>query len=120
MTGGGRHLRLARAIDIEATARGARRPEWGPWDIDRAECVLWTTAPGYRYEVDLEGCTTSARVLDWICQVAGKQWPDRDRVIAGLVTALADVLDPQGSLCPSGRPAQLSRTAIRRLAERTW
>jgi hypothetical protein len=111
-----RRLILTRASDIGAEGRGARRTEWGPWDIDRTACVLWTTAPGYRYEVDLEECTTSARTMDWIFQVAGKQWQDRDRIIAGLVTALGDVLNPQAHLCPSGQPRQLSRAAIRKLA----
>ena len=116
---GTRRLRLTRASDIEAAARGTRRPEWGPWDIDRDACVLWTAAPGRRYEIDLEDCTTSARVLDWICQVAGKQWQDRDRVIAGLITALDDVLNPQAHLCPSGRSRNLSTIAIRALARNT-
>lgn len=113
MTG---RLMLTRASDIDTAAPGTRRPEWGPWEIDRVARVLWTTEPGYRYEVDLEDCTTSTRVTDWICQVADKQWQDRDRIIAGLVTALVDILDPQERLCPFGQPRQLSRAAIRKLA----
>lgn len=114
-TGTTRRLVLTRASDIKPAARGTRRLEWGPWDIDRVACVLWTTAPGYRYEISLEGCTSSAGVLDAICQVAGKQWDDRDRLIAGLVTALDDVLSPQARLCPWGRSRRLSRPAIRAL-----
>lgn len=110
-------LRLTRASDIQPEARGERRPEWGPWDIDRGIYVLWTVAPGYRYEVDLELCTSSAQVLDWICQVARKEWSGRDRVIAGLVTALDDVLNPQARLCSCGRSKRLSRPAIRSLVK---
>jgi len=36
------------------------------------------------YEVDLEQCLDGAQVLDWILQVAGKQWAD-DATVAGLV-----------------------------------
>lgn len=108
-----RRLSVTRASDIKPASGITQRPEWGPWDIDRGTCVLWTTAPGYRYEVSLDDCTNSARVLDWICQVADKEWQDRDRIIAGLVIALADVLEPQSRLCPSGQSRQLSRAVIR-------
>lgn len=115
MTPAARPLVLTPASEIPPEGRGKPRHEWGPWHIDRDVYVLWTDAPGYRYEVDLELCTTSAQVLDWICQVAGKQWDDRGHIIAGLITALDDVLSPQARLCPGGRPKQLSRTAIRKL-----
>jgi hypothetical protein len=94
-------------------------PGWGPWHIDRGAYVLWTMAGGYRYEVDLEDCTTSAAVLDWIFQIAGKEWGDgpaeRNAVIAGLVNALDDILRPQVNLCTGGQSKRLSRTAVRRL-----
>jgi hypothetical protein len=116
-TTGGRRLVLTRLSDIEPEARGERRAEWGPWHIDRDVLVLWTGAGGHRYEVDLEDCTTSAKVLDWICQVTGKQWGDaRQAVVSGLVTALDDVLNPQAHHCSSGQSKQLSQAAIRRLA----
>jgi hypothetical protein len=112
-------LVLTPLSDIKIAGQGNARPEWGPWHIDRESCVLWTDAPGYRYEIDLKDCTTSARVLDGICQIAGKQWKDRNCVIAGLVTALDDVLNPQAHLCSFGRPGQLSSTAIRALVGKT-
>ena len=31
-------------------------------------------AAPFCHEVDLDSCTTSAAVLNWIMQVAGKQW----------------------------------------------
>jgi hypothetical protein len=53
------------------------------------------------YEVDLERCTTSAQMLDWIMQVAMKRWAT-DRVLASLVHALDAVLKPQARLCGLG------------------
>lgn len=92
---------------------------WGPWHLDARTVVLWTDAGGYRYEVDLESCTTSAEVLDRICQIADKEWAatetGRALIISGLVTALADVLSPQAHLCSSGRGKRLTRAAIRNL-----
>jgi hypothetical protein len=101
-----------------------RRPEWGPWNLDQESFVLWTAAGGYRYEVDLEECTTSARVLDRIIQLAGKEWARgdpaaRNALIAGLVTALDDVLRPQATLCSFGQSRRLSGPAIRKLVTQT-
>ena len=110
-----RSLVLTPASEIPIEGRGKRRPEWGPWHLDSDVYVLWTRTPGYRYEVDLERCTTSAQVLDWICQVARKEWPGRDHIIAGLITALDDVLTPQAHLCSSGQSKRLSKSAIREL-----
>jgi hypothetical protein len=84
----------------------------GPWRLDPAARVLYPVEP-YRYEIDLDTCTSSAEVLDWISQVAGKTWAD-DTTVAGLIRALDDVLVPQAHLCSSGRAKRLSR---RRIAE---
>lgn len=99
-----------------------RQREWGPWqlDPDTAELVHTDPIPGtaHTYAVDLDGCRTPAQVLDWITQVAAKTWAD-DATTAGLVRALDDLLNMQGSLCPSGRTKTLTRTQLRtRIA--TW
>jgi hypothetical protein len=75
---------------------------WGPWCLDPTRLVL-ECYEGRRwvYEVDLEQCTTSAQVLDWIAQVAMKTWAT-DAVIAGLIRALDAVLDLQSNLCGMG------------------
>jgi hypothetical protein len=88
--------------------------EWGPWRLDTRTWVLYPIRP-YRYEVDLEECLTSAQVLDRIMQVAQKSWAD-DATIAGLARALADVLRPQGNLCPFGSSKRISRAKARELA----
>src|SRR5688572_29071962 len=85
-------------------------PKWGPWRLDPEARVLYPDEP-CQYEIDLDTCTTSAEVLDWICQVIGKSWAD-DATVAGLVRALDDVLTPQAHLCSSGRSKRLSRRSI--------
>jgi hypothetical protein len=62
------------------------RDEWGDWKLDRERLVrdLHATKKNgrtfHRYEVDLERCTSSAQILDWICQAAEKAWADQDTV----------------------------------------
>lgn len=82
---------------------------WGPWRLEPSVAVLFMTFDDRFdfYEVDLERCLSSAQVLDWICQVAGKSWAT-PYVVAGLVRALDDVLEPQASLCSWGRSRRLS------------
>lgn len=95
---------------------------WGPWHLDSAACLLWTEAGGYRYEIDLLDCTTSAQVLDWIIQVHGKNWgdteTDRHAITGGLVAALDELLCPQATLCSFGEPGHLTQDDIRALATR--
>jgi hypothetical protein len=87
--------------------------KWGEWELDRARLVLMHTA-GYGYEVDLEDCTTSAQVLDWIMQIAGKNWGTR-KCVGGLVEALNDLLRPQANLCSFGADKTLTRERIAEL-----
>jgi len=88
------------------------RHAWGPWNLDPSTAVLWTAAGGYRYEVDLERCRTSAEVLDWILQIAKKTWGEPPPVVAGLVRALDDVLEGQAPFCSFGASKRLPRAAI--------
>jgi hypothetical protein len=53
------------------------------------------------YEVDLDTCTSAAEILDWIAQIAGKNWAD-DACLGGFVRAIDDILNLQCTLC-SGR-----------------
>lgn len=58
---------------------------------------------GWIYDIDLEQCTTSAEVLDWIMQIYNKNWCTPD-----LISEVIDVLNKaipggiQGSICPLG------------------
>ena len=98
--------------DFLAEPDGKR--DWGVWRLDPTEPVIFPTWP-YRYEIDLETCTSSANVLDWIAQIAGKGWSDdgNDRdILGGLVVALDDILDLQGNLCGSGVSHRLAKASI--------
>lgn len=112
--GSERGIRLVSASELAHGATVGSR-SWGPWRLDRRTRVLYPVEP-YRYEVDLDRCRTSAEVLDWICQVAGKGWAD-DATLAGLVRALDDVLYPQANLCSSGQSKTLTKTGIRACVE---
>jgi hypothetical protein len=97
------------------------RLDWGPWRLDLDARELYTDPDshvGYAYPVDLDRCTTSAEVLDWVCQIADKGWgtPQQNAAtVAGLVQALVDVLHPQANLCSWGRSKRLTLVAVRRL-----
>jgi hypothetical protein len=83
-------------------------PQWGSWRLKSYSLAH------DRYWVDLERCLSSAQVLDWIAQVAGKSWAT-DEVLAGLVRALNDVLYLQGHLCGWGVDHELSKAQVRKL-----
>lgn len=54
------------------------------------------------YEIDLERCTTSAMLLDYLFQIAGKCWGD-DAVIQKILECIEDIcwehLDDMGYYC---------------------
>lgn len=101
-------------IDLEDCLSDVKRRHergWGGWTLDVASQTLRLDD---RYEVYLGECDTSAEVLDWICQVAKKRWAT-DRILAGLVRALDDVLEPQANLCSWGRSSRLGSRQIKTL-----
>ena len=72
------------------------------------------------YEVDLERCTTSAEMLDWICQVAEKTWATPDTV-GNLAMALNELLRPQATVCAlgvEGDPIEDVRKAIEKALDK--
>ena len=76
-------------------------PAW-KFDPDRLVLDLYDGEGRWIYEVDFERCSTSAEVLDWIFQVAGKTWCT-DKILGGLIHMLDKILHPQATLCGSGR-----------------
>lgn len=88
-------------------------PDWAMWKLDPDDLYLETED----YSVNLRECTTSARVLDWIFQVAGKEWAS-DTALAGFVRALGDILDPQRNLCPFGDDNTITVERIAALVKR--
>src|SRR5690606_12279282 len=89
----------------------ARR--WGPWRLSEGGRVLECDCddPLRHYWVELESCDSSAQVLDWMCQIAGRYDGD-DVAIAGLVRAFNDLLDPQAHLCSMGKDHKLSQKKL--------
>ena len=56
---------------------------------------------GIVYQIDLEQCHTTGKVLDFIIQVGKKTWATPE-ILAGLVMQLEAYLDLQGNFCGSG------------------
>ena len=85
-----------------AGSRTPRACEETSWTFETETAALTLYIEGrWTYEVDLERCRTSAQVLDWIMQVASKQW-STDAIVASLVRAINDLLAPQATLCSFG------------------
>ncbi|HEY3451909.1 MAG TPA: hypothetical protein VGK67_36460 [Myxococcales bacterium] len=89
---------------------------WGSWSFKPETLVLACEAAEAKgYEVDLERCTTSAEMLDWLCQVAEKDWATPDTV-GNLVLAFNDLLRPNATVCSmgvEGEPIEDVRKAIK-------
>ncbi len=83
-----------RAVPVAATPGS-------PWRFNPRDLTLSYELPHERYYVKLKECDTSAGMLDWIMQVAGKYWAT-DEVVASLVRDLNRLLNPQGNLCSCG------------------
>jgi hypothetical protein len=91
---------LIRDGDARRAAVLAGRVSWGPWRYEPRIRTLTTTQP-YPYEIDLDTCTDSAHVLDWIAQVAGKNW--KAEIVGDLAIALNELLRLQATMCGAGR-----------------
>jgi hypothetical protein len=111
---------------VEAERRARRRffddgtiadTRWNGWRLDAAHQQLTLTSDDghVTYWIDLMVCDQSAAVLDWVAQVACKNWPQFDmaRVVAGLVYAFDDVFGLQSHLCGWGVSQMLSGRQIR-------
>jgi hypothetical protein len=86
----------------ELVALAEKRPlrtRWGDWKYIARNRTL--ELPGFYY-VDLDRCRSSAEILDWIFQIQQKNWAT-SVVLANLLHALHDLLNPQGNYCGAGR-----------------
>lgn len=45
------------------------------------------------YEIDLERCTNSKELLEWILHIHGKNWGSSNSIIAAILTTLDDACD---------------------------
>jgi hypothetical protein len=66
--------------------------DWGDWeliaDVHGTHLVLYDSI------IDLEGCTSTARIVEWIQHFAEKSFPLQQ--LGGLVQALNDILHLKG------------------------
>lgn len=81
------------------------------WRLDKERLTLDLYVDGrYRYEVDLERCTTPAEMLDWIFQLQSKGEWLTDEMKADLLYALDYACNEiigrfvQGAFCSFGVP----------------
>lgn len=99
---------------------------WGSWRLSGHHLIHdndpdTVTAPPLTLGYDLLDCTSSAEVLDMISHFAHKSWAT-DEILAGLVRAVDDILQPQHHLCPSGQDRRITPSDIQRMitAARAW
>lgn len=74
--------------------------------------IVCHVQPGCDYEIDLEELTESAKVLDFIFQIAGKKWGTVEMIkdlISAFETASRTVfkMDAQGAMCPFGKSMRM-------------
>jgi hypothetical protein len=105
---------FVRASDVVIRPRSS---DWGGWRREGLELVYPAYCGGGVYPIDLERFTSSAEMLDIIMQVGKKDWAT-DACLAGLVRALNDLLQPQGTLCSCGADKTLTTAQIRKLVKR--
>ena len=87
-----------------------KKKSWNKWHLTKGLELHYPAYSGGSYPIDIERFTSSAAVLDMIMQVAKKAWATD----AGLVRALDDLLQPQGTLCSGGTDKRLTSAQIRR------
>ena len=81
------------------------RRQWGRWTFrpENWTLELRDNAGGFKlYEVDLENCTDSARILDWFTQV-GEMSDITPENFFNLFLAMNDLIRLQANLCGFGR-----------------
>lgn len=83
----------------EQRRRLMANPKWGSWYLDRGTFELVNKKRGY--PIDLDDCTDSAQILDWIYQVFQKGWSKGE--MEDLLRAFRDILNPQKNFCSLGK-----------------
>ena len=74
---------------------------WGGWRLDASSLTLALQTGRHHYEIDLEGITDSAQMLDWIFQLRMKAWVTND-ILGDLISAFQDLFRPQNTICGQG------------------
>ena len=81
---------------------------WGKWTFDWKHLTLdfdtnWLPSPNNepRYWIPLDRATTSAQILDWLCQLRTKSFIT-NQDIGDLLTAFDSLANLQGVICSFG------------------
>lgn len=67
--------------------------QWGNWHYDPNFFTLGYQN-GYVYFIDLNDCTNSSEILDWLLHLAGKSWITPED-LGNLIYALDELADHQ-------------------------
>jgi hypothetical protein len=100
----GEAISVADAVDYRAPVP-LHGDTWGDWKFD-GEFLVLHDADGNDYEINLLDFKTSAGVLDWIFQMAGKTWVTPLQ-LGNLIQAIDDIFGPQATLCSGGNDRTL-------------
>src|SRR5262245_25863118 len=97
-------------------SRTSTKVKIGDWTYHPTSLVVRYSKGAFKYEVDLEKCTTSAEMLDWIIYVKKRSSAHRG-CVEDLVAILDRLLDPQDTLCSWGKEKGPlpKRNALRKL-----
>lgn len=103
-----------RTVGVVCCDKGVTN-RWGPWRLSNDGRALerhWDDPIRHR-PLDLHRCTTAAEVLDTIFHEARSGLADTDdAVLAGLVRALDDLLNPMANLCSGGKARTMSKQQL--------
>jgi hypothetical protein len=83
---------------------------WGPWVYDDVGAIVLLKNGRSSYTIDLNLCRTTGEVLDSCMQVAAKDWAT-DAILAGVLRAFRDLLEPQKTMCSWGERGVLLEPA---------
>ncbi|MGB7307869.1 MAG: hypothetical protein WBC67_02280 [Candidatus Acidiferrales bacterium] len=113
----GEAISLADSVDYQRPVP-QHGDKWGDWEYDAKYHVLaLDDADGNHYEINILDFGTSAGVLDWIFQVAGKTWV-KPVQLGNLIKAIDDLVEPQANLCSGGHSKTLDvKTFLKRIGK---
>ena len=84
---------------IDLNADNEVKNRWGNWVFNKDDNTLdFCSSTNYTYYIDLDECTNSAQILDWIAQVSHKLYMTSTD-IGNLVKALDDIFNLQRNVC---------------------
>lgn len=116
-------FRSAQTVEVTTTTRAApSRPEYlvriatqhfGPWWFDRTTLTLnlLNDEGGHEYQLDIERCSSSARLLEAVTRLTTAPWATPEQV-GWLLYGLTELVRPQESLCSGGEERGPDRKSV--------